>query len=87
MLMLACLIGGCSQLDPFIDRRRNAGEKDMTKLYVGRSTPENPAVCYNILTTSYAEVKKLADEGCVRPSLPAACFCRLIFTLNAKNNF
>lgn len=27
MLMLACLIGGCSQLDPFIDRRRNAGEK------------------------------------------------------------
>lgn len=27
MLMLACLIGSCSQLDPFIDRRRNAGEK------------------------------------------------------------
>lgn len=66
MLMLACLIGGCSQLDPFVDRRRNAGEKDMTKLYVGRSTPENPAVCYNILTTSYAEVKKLADEECVK---------------------
>lgn len=63
MLMLACLIGGCSQLDPFIDRRRNAGEKDMTKLYVGRSTPENPAVCYNILTTSYAEVKKTGGRG------------------------
>ena len=65
MLMLACLIGGCSQLDPFIDRRRNAGEKDMTKLYVGRSTPENPAVCYNILTTSYAEVKKLDRKSVV----------------------
>lgn len=27
-------------------------------------TPENPAVCYNGWTTTYDEVKKLADEEC-----------------------
>lgn len=49
-----------------MDRRRNAGEKDMAKLYVGESTPEEPAICYNILTTDYEEVKKMADEECIK---------------------
>lgn len=64
--MLACLVSSCSLFQPFVDRRRNAGEKDMSKLYVGRSKTDEPAICYNILTTSYAEVKKLADEECIK---------------------
>lgn len=64
--MLACLVSSCSLFQPFVDRRRNAGEKDMSKLYVGRSKTDEPAICYNILTTSYAEVKKMADEECIK---------------------
>jgi len=66
LLMLGCLLGGCSLFEPFVDRRRNAGAPNPSELYVGRSTPEKPAVCYNILTTDYAAVKKLADEECVK---------------------
>ena len=66
LLILAGLLSSCSLLDPFVDRRRNAGEKDMSKLYVGKSTPEEPAICYNILTTNYEEVKKMADEECIK---------------------
>lgn len=54
---LFLLLGACSFLPPFIDRQRNAGVHDISKLYVGRSTPENPAVCYNGWTTTYDEVK------------------------------
>ena len=61
---LFLLLGACSFLPPFIDCQRNAGVHDISKLYVGRSTPENPAVCYNGWTTTYDEVKKLADEEC-----------------------
>lgn len=66
IMMLITLLSSCSLLDPFVDRRRNAGERDITKLYVGASTPEHPAICYNILTTSYPEVKKMADEECIK---------------------
>lgn len=60
------MLSSCSLLDPFVDRRRNAGERDMTKLYVGASKPDAPAICYNILTTDYEEVKKMADEECIK---------------------
>jgi hypothetical protein len=65
MLILVLLsVGGCSLLDPFVDRRREAGAKTEEELYVGESTPEKPAICYNIMTASYEEVKNLADEEC-----------------------
>ena len=66
LLILAGLLNSCTLLDPFVDRRRNAGERDMAKLYVGESTPEEPAICYNILTTDYEEVKKMADDECIK---------------------
>ena len=55
---LFLLLGACSFLPPFIDRQRNAGVHDISKLYVGRSTPENPAVCYNGWTTTYDEARR-----------------------------
>ena len=66
LAMLVCLLAACSQFGPFVDRRREAGGLADGALYVGKSTPERPAVCYNKLYTSYEKVKKLADEECVR---------------------
>ena len=64
ILVLVMLISGCSLLSPFVDRRRNAGEKDMTKLYVGKSKIDKPAICYNGWITDFEEAVKLADEEC-----------------------
>lgn len=64
--LLVAMLCSCSQFRPFVDRRREAGVKDLTRLYVGKSTPQNPAICYNSLYTPYADVKKLADEVCIK---------------------
>ncbi len=53
----------CSLFEPFIDRRRNAGA-DLEHLYVGRSKPESPAICYNGLWTTEDELQALADAEC-----------------------
>ncbi len=63
--VLISLLCACSQFRPFIDRRREAGAKTPATLYVGASTPTEPAVCYNSLYTPYADVKKLADDVCI----------------------
>lgn len=57
-------ITACSLGQPFIDRRRNAGAVDKNHLYVGQSTPDRPAVCYNGLWTSEEELQTLADAEC-----------------------
>ncbi len=62
--ILASILCGCSQLGPFVDRRREAGGLADGALYVGKSTEKEPAICYNILFTKYEEVKKLADNEC-----------------------
>lgn len=64
MLFILLPLGACSIFEPFVDRRRNAGEGDLSKLYVGRSTKDEPAVCSNLLWTNEAEIKALADEEC-----------------------
>lgn len=51
-------------VQPFVDRRREAGAKTPETLYVGKSTPEAPAICYNSIWTPVEEVKKMADEEC-----------------------
>lgn len=63
---MACVmtLGACSQFGPFVDRRREAGGLANGALYVGKSTPERPAICYNRLYTNFAEVQALADEEC-----------------------
>ncbi len=69
VIFLAVLwLGACSMLAPFEDRRRETGVKTAKPgpVYVGKSTPQNPAICYNSLITPYRDVKKLADEVCRR---------------------
>lgn len=61
---MTALLNACSQFGPFVDRRREAGRSDEGVFYVGKSTPKQPAVCYNKLYTSYEEVKALADNEC-----------------------
>ena len=61
---MASLVNACSQFGPFVDRRREAGAQKEGIFYVGKSTPEEPAICYNKLYTSYEEVKALADAEC-----------------------
>ncbi len=64
ILVMTSLITACSQFGPFVDRRREAGAQKEGIFYVGKSTPEEPAICYNKLYTSYEEVKALADAEC-----------------------
>jgi len=86
LVLLLFFVTACGLLNPFIDRRREAGVTDLSKLYVGASTPEKPAVCYNILTASVADVQKLADQECVRqgtgthavPTKQTLFTCRLL---------
>lgn len=54
----------CSLLEPFVDRRRNAGVENIENLYVGRSTPSSPAICYNGLITKEQQIQELADAEC-----------------------
>lgn len=86
------LLGACSAFSPYVDRRRNAGAPP-EQLYVGRSTKTNPSICYNILTTDYPAVKKLADDECIKhktgnyaePVSQEAFSCKLL--LPARINF
>ncbi|MBE6453253.1 MAG: hypothetical protein E7012_07195 [Alphaproteobacteria bacterium] len=65
ILLLVIFLSSCSQFRPFVDRRREAGVKNISQLYKGASTPKEPAICYNSLYTPYADVKKLADNVCI----------------------
>lgn len=58
----------CGILDPYIDRRRNPGTSDPSKLYSGQSKPDAPAVCYNPLLNDMETLQTLADEECVKHS-------------------
>ncbi|MBQ7303361.1 MAG: hypothetical protein IJW75_00380 [Alphaproteobacteria bacterium] len=63
-IFILILTTSCSLIQPFVDRRRNAGVEDIKKLYVGRSTPSSPAICYNPLITNSQEIQALADAEC-----------------------
>ena len=91
-LLLTFLFTACSVLDPYFDRKRDAGAPE-DKLYVGRSKKDAPSICYNLLTTDYETVKKLADDECLKyktgthavPVNQEAFSCRLL--LPARINF
>ncbi|MBO7556632.1 MAG: hypothetical protein J6T72_04480 [Alphaproteobacteria bacterium] len=63
-LLLLC-VSACSQVEPFIDSRREAGQTG-ERLYVGSSKKNAPVVCHNGLWTDFEKVQKLADEECVK---------------------
>ncbi len=66
LVLLSLFINACSFTAPFVDRRREAGASTADKLYVGKSTPSRPAICYNALTTPYADVLALANQECIK---------------------
>ena len=65
LFVFVSLISACSAFKPYIDRRREAGGLTDGTLYVGKSTPEKPAVCYNKFYSSFEEVKAVADAACI----------------------
>lgn len=66
LVLLSLFINACSITAPFVDRRREAGALTQASLYIGKSTPERPAICYNALTTPYSEVLALANQECIK---------------------
>lgn len=60
----AFFVAGCGILNPYIDRRRNPGVQDLSKLYSGPSKPDKPVICYNPLYSSEAKLQALADAEC-----------------------
>jgi hypothetical protein len=64
VLFILCLTAACSLVEPFVDRRRNAGVENINDLYVGRSTPTSPAICYNGLIADDEQIQALADKEC-----------------------
>lgn len=66
LIFLCLLLNACSFTAPFVDRRREAGAQTQAALYVGMSTPSRPAICYNALTTPYADVLALANKECIK---------------------
>lgn len=66
IVLLTAVISSCTILDPYVDRRRNPGTSDKTKLYVGTSKEDAPAICYNQLLTNNEELQKMADNECLK---------------------
>ena len=66
IMILICMLCSCSILDPYVDRRRNPGTSDISKLYTGRSKPNAPAICYNPLLTNEEELQTLANNECIK---------------------
>ena len=66
LVLLSLFVNACSFTAPFVDRRREAGAQTPETLYVGASTPERPAICYNALTTPYQDVLALANQECIK---------------------
>lgn len=63
--LLVFFVTGCSLFNPYIDRRRNPGVKDINRLYSGPSKPDAPVICYNGLITSDEKLQAMADEECI----------------------
>ena len=68
-LILLCFLFlmGCSQLSPFVDSRREAGQEKP----VGQSKPNKIAVCYNPIWSSQKEADELAKEECKKTNTTA----------------
>lgn len=64
VIFVLFLLTACSIFEPFVDRRRNAGQTDVSKLYVGLSKPDAPAICANGLWTSQERIQEMADAEC-----------------------
>jgi len=62
-ILVLLAVSACSWVNPYIDRRRNAGEK-RENLYVGFSQPDAPVICYNGWKTDFEQLQQMADAEC-----------------------
>ncbi|MBR1648200.1 MAG: hypothetical protein IJ689_01205 [Alphaproteobacteria bacterium] len=91
LLLFAEFVCACSQLEPFVDRRREAG-KTGNELYVGASKKDAPVVCYNGFKTDFSTVQKMADDECIKYDTGTAASldeeekfsCRILTPTKAK---
>ena len=67
LLSLLILVSACSQLEPFVDTRREAGKETP----IGQSTPNRIAVCYNPIWSSRTEAEELAKVECKKTNRTA----------------
>lgn len=58
--VLVCLLGACTTVKPFVDSRREAGQRDT----VGQSTADVVAVCYNKFISDRSQTYDLAEAEC-----------------------
>lgn len=66
ILFLSTVLASCTILDPYVDRRRNPGTSNISKLYTGKSKKNAPAICYNPILSEEEELQKLADAECIK---------------------
>lgn len=57
---LCVLLSACTSVKPFVDSRREAGQRDM----VGQSTTDVVAVCYNKFFSDKSQTYDLAEADC-----------------------
>ena len=82
--MLVIVLCSCAgQFGPFIDRRRNAGVDDPSKLYVGESKPERPAICYSSWNSTPEEILELAEKECAKIGKKATYIGQTKYTCRA----
>ena len=89
--LILITVSACSFLDPFVDRRREAG-RPKDNLYVGSSKPDAPVICYNGWRTDFSEVQKMADDECIKHNTGVAArfeekemfACRILIPTKAK---
>ena len=62
IFLLAFYLAACSEVQPFIDSRREAGKVQP----IGQSRPDRIAICYNPIWDSEEELLSLATEGCAQ---------------------
>ena len=68
IIVLSSMLSACGILNPYIDRRRNPGTSDISRLYTGASKTDAPAICYNQFLTQEKDLQALADAECIKNS-------------------
>ncbi len=75
-LCLTLFCFSCSQVQPFVDSRREAGVPNR----IGRSTPDYPVICYNGLWSDLDQAQALADLECEKTGRKAVFKDETVFS-------
>ncbi len=66
ILCSVLMFSACSQFEPFVDSRREAGQVAR----IGSSTPDKPVVCYGLVGTQ-SDFDVLANDECAKKNKKA----------------